>query len=230
MFQKGKRRTETINLPVKHHQQSNRYKTWNRRKTIQIEQKLGKYYLVYFWEKEKTPQKQIINSVGIDIGYNKLISDSNGVHYGKNLKTIYDRISKKQRGSKAYERLLRYKTNETNRVVNQFIRTNNPDEVICENLCNVKKSSKLYKSINNKLQYWSYRQVLDKLERLSEIEGFKITKVEPSYTSQTCCKCGVINKSNRQGEIYKCTCGNLIDADTNAAINILHKGKSLPLP
>ena len=66
------------------------------------------------------------------------------------------------------------------------------------------------------------------MEKLSEIKGFEIKKVEPAYTSQTCSKCKVVNKSNRNGEIYQCTCGLLIDADTNAAINILHRGAYSP--
>ena len=69
---------------------------------------------------------------------------------------------------------------------------------VCENLRNVKHASKLYKSLNNKLQYWSFRQVLDKLEALCELEGFKLIKVDPAYTSQTCSKCGTILKNNRQ--------------------------------
>ena len=34
-----------------------------------------------------------------------------------------------------------------------------------------------------------------------------------------------VNKSSRQGEVYHCkTCGAEMDADINAAINILHLG------
>ncbi|HDL08314.1 MAG TPA: hypothetical protein ENG35_06200 [Desulfobacteraceae bacterium] len=29
-------------------------------------------------------------------------------------------------------------------------------------------------------------------------------------------------KSGRNGEIYKCACGNITDADYNASLNILH--------
>ena len=110
-----------------------------------------------------------------------------------------------------------------NEVVNKFVKTYFDTDFVCENLRNVKHASKLYKSLNNKLQYWSYRQVLDKLDQLSEIEGFKLIEVDPAYTSQTCSKCGSILKSNRNGEFYNCSCRLIIDADTNAAINILHR-------
>ena len=70
-------------------------------------------------------------------------------------------------------------------------------DIVCEDLNRVKHASKLYKSTNNKLQYWSYKQVLDKLNSLSELKGFKLIKVEPAYTSQICSKCGQIIKANR---------------------------------
>ena len=117
---------------------------------------------------------------------------------GKELKEIYNRLIKKKRGSKNYKQLLHYKMCKINEVVNKFINFYKDTDFICENLRNVKHASKLYKSLNNKLQYWSYRQVLDKLEALSELEGFKLIKVDPTYTSQTCSNCGTILKNNRQ--------------------------------
>ena len=47
----------------------------------------------------------------------------------------------------------------------------------------------------------------------------------PSYTSQTCSKCGSIHKESRNGEDFICVeCKYEIDADLNASINILHRG------
>ena len=117
---------------------------------------------------------------------------------GKELREIYNRLSKKKRDSKNYKQLLKFKHDKINEVVNRFINFYKDTDFVCENLRNVKHASKLYKSLNNKLQYWSYRQVLDKLNQLSEIEGFKLTKIDPAYTSQTCSKCGTILKNNRQ--------------------------------
>ena len=143
---------------------------------------------------------------------------------GVELKSIYNKLLLKKRGSKNYKNLLHYKACKINEVINKFINFYPETDIVCENLRNVKHASKLYKSLNNKLQYWSYRQVLDKLNSLSEVKGFKLTKIDPAYTSQTCSNCGSIIKSNRNGEFYTCNCGLTIDADTNAAINILHRG------
>lgn len=72
---------------------------------------------------------------------------------------------------------------------------------------------------------WSYSKAISKLERLSEDEGFTLTKVNPAYTSQTCSKCGFTDSKSRNGEQFECVeCKNKIDADYNAALNILHRG------
>ena len=97
------------------------------------------------------------------------------------------------------------------------------DELVIEDLKNVKKGKRT--RFMNKLQRWSYPKVINKLERLSEEEGFTLTKINPAYTSQTCSKCGSTDSKSRNGENFECVkCKNKIDADFNAAINILHRG------
>jgi transposase len=50
----------------------------------------------------------------------------------------------------------------------------------------------------------------------------KVDKWFPS--SQICCNCGNHHKLLLSERIYKCSCGNVIDRDYNAAINIKNKG------
>ena len=99
--------------------------------------------------------------------------------------------------------------------------------MFAEDLKNVKHKSKgkIRKKFNNKLQRWSYSQCLRKLAMLCEEAGITFKKLPAQYTSQRCSSCGAICKSNRQGEIYKCACGVLMDADLNAAKNILLMGQ-----
>ena len=62
--------------------------------------------------------------------------------------------------------------------------------------------------------------------KLSERKSM-LVKVDPSYTSQMCSRCGHIDKKSRHGKRYTCTaCGYSIDADTNAAINIETRGRT----
>ena len=56
--------------------------------------------------------------------------------------------------------------------------------------------------------------------------GKQLIVVPPEYTSQTCSGCGVTDPAHRKGKRYRClSCGHEMDADTNAAINILRRGR-----
>ena len=117
----------------------------------------------FIYEKEDIKKKSNNRKVGIDLGAHKLIADSNGNFYGKDLYDIYNRLANKKRGSKKYKKLLIYKQNRVNELCNKFVEDNTNCDIVCEDLKNVKHKSSFYKSVNNKLQYWSYRQVIDKL-------------------------------------------------------------------
>ena len=56
--------------------------------------------------------------------------------------------------------------------------------------------------------------------------GGELIKVNPAYTSQTCSSCGVVDKASRENQSrFKCVhCGFTLNADHNAARNILAKG------
>jgi putative transposase len=222
----GRKEKMFVFLPVKFHRHSRKFSEngWKLLKTFVILKVNGNYYVDLLWEKSEEVKREDGPSIGIDIGYKKLISDSEGNFHGKNLEDFYLRLSKKKRGSKKFKRLNVHKKNEINRVCNEFEKQTQPKELFVEDLKNVKHKSKFSTQFLNKLQYWSYRQVLGKLERLSEEKGFLFSKVDAAYTSQTCSNCGVVEKENRKGEHYLCTCGSSMDADHNAAVNILHRG------
>ncbi|MEM4260999.1 MAG: transposase, partial [Candidatus Woesearchaeota archaeon] len=71
--------------------------------------------------------------------------------------------------------------------------------------------------------------VLNRLQNIAEQRGIKLVNVSPAYTSQRCSHCGTIHEESRKGENYSCkVCGMRMDADYNAAINILHRGAYSP--
>ena len=142
---------------------------------------------------------------------------------------IYLKLANKLRGSKNYAQYLQYKRTEVNRVVNQFVKEQDLSTLCCEDLKELRKSSKMSHKELNKQQYFTYAQALAKLETLSQTEGFLLIKVNPAYTSQTCSKCGEIHKESRIGEDFKCvSCNMELDADINAARNILQRGVYSP--
>ena len=181
------------------------------------------YYLDLFHEKETPLLKDKGTSLGIDIGYKKLIVTSNNEVLGKDLEQVYKRIANKKQGSKNFKQLLTYRDHQINEVINK-LSLDGIKELKIEDLKNVKHKSKFSRKFNNKLQRWVYSKVIRKLEMLCEENSVLLTKVNPAYTSQTCSNCGTKDKTNRKGETYSCkVCGLVIDADYNASINILHR-------
>jgi IS605 OrfB family transposase len=214
-----------IKIPLKQHKHSLSLSenNFSLRKNIQIKKINETYYVNLIWNK-MVPQKTKGNSLGIDLGYNKLITTSNSEVIGTELKELYLKISNKKQGSKKFKKLLTHRDNLINFYVNQIDITD-IKTLIVEDLKDVKYKSELHKKINNKLQRWSYRKTIDKLSRTCEANGIELVKVSPSYTSQTCSCCGHIDKNSRNQENYHCvSCGYNIDADINASINILNRG------
>jgi putative transposase len=56
--------------------------------------------------------------------------------------------------------------------------------------------------------------------------GGELRLVNPAYTSTTCSCCGLNDRDNRKSQaVYECAgCGSVMNADTNAAVNILQAG------
>ena len=168
--------------------------------------------------------------VGFDCGYKRILVDSKRNEHDLGLEKIYEKISRKRQGGKAFKRAIVERDNLINQTINQM-EFADVSEVVVERLKSVKKNSrgKIRKEFNNKLQRWSYPKVLGKLLRVCEELGIKFTEVNPAYTSQTCSKCGSTHKESRNGVNFRCVeCGYAIDADYNAAINISRMGVYSP--
>lgn len=228
-FQKDKKRAQTINIPIKFHKQGNKFlknSDFKMNNSIVVLFKDNNFYIKFIYESPQLEKREIGKDLGLDQGINKLVSDSNGNHYGENLTHVYKKLSNKQRGSKSYKRLLITKNNLINKAVKE-IPLNDIKNVFVEDLSpSVKKGYST--SYRNKNQYWTYSRVINKLNLLCEENGIHLIKVDPSYTSQRCHHCGTINKENRSNEKYNCsTCRTNSDADTNGALNILSKGQGL---
>lgn len=67
---------------------------------------------------------------------------------------------------------------------------------------------------------------LRRLEHKARYHGAQIVKVNPAYTSQRCADCGHTAAENRESQaVFRCrSCGQLANADVNAACNILAAG------
>ena len=214
----------SINLPIKQHKHSLKYSNWTRKNSIALSKINNNFYLTFFYDSATPEIKSTGTSLGIDQGYKKLLTCSDGTIHGQEMFDLYQKISRKKQDSKNFKQLLQHRDNEINRICNNLDLTQ-INQLIIEDLKYVKYKSKLSSKTMNKVQRWSYKKTIDKLERLCEENGVLIIKVNPAYTSQTCSQCGSIHKENRNGEDFLCVdCGYKTDADYNASINILHRG------
>ena len=51
--------------------------------------------------------------------------------------------------------------------------------------------------------------------------GKRVVRIDESYTTQTCCRCGQVRKRRLSERIIQCDCGTDLDRDQNAAVNLM---------
>ena len=220
---KGKR----VVIPFKSYNYANEYfNNWNLCNGSKIQFKEDKIFLILTFEKETPDKKKEGEVIGIDIGIKKLIVDSNGNQYGKEIEAKIDKIQRKQQGSKAFKRALRERDEYVNRIVKQ-LPWNRIRILVMENIKNIKKNTKkekrLHKEFRSKFQRWTYAKLLGRAKQLAEVVGVQCQLINPAYTSQTCPRCGYISHANRNGEVFRCRqCDYTEDADVLASRNILN--------
>ena len=70
------------------------------------------------------------------------------------------------------------------------------------------------------LSHYQFQRRL--IEKSKQFPWCKIVLTDEAYTSQTCGRCGELNKSLGSSAVFKCPdCRNEVDRDTHAARNIL---------
>ena len=204
----------------------------------------GEYYLSILVDGDfRKKLKYTEESVGIDLGVKDFIVTSDGecfenLHFKKSesdkLKRLQRQLSKKQKGSnnrdkariklaKENEKIRNRKLNYLHCITNILLDEN---QVIAMEDLNVKgmlKNHKLAESISE-MNFGEFRRIL---EYKCLWHGRDLVFVNRFYpSSKTCNHCGYINKnlklSERQWVCPKC--GNLIERDYNAALNIMEEG------
>lgn len=79
--------------------------------------------------------------------------------------------------------------------------------------------------LNREILAQTWGILREQLRYKAEWAGREFVEVDPKYTSQRCSNCGVVDGLSRNGKVYACgRCGAVMDADVNAARNILARG------
>jgi IS605 OrfB family transposase len=98
-----------------------------------------------------------------------------------------------------------------------------PTVIFAEDLTQPIKSKQQAKGISRKLNQWMKGELQTSLEKISKETGSTLSVVNPAYTSQMCSLSRTLLGS-RNGDRFICYTGVVIQADENAAMNILHRG------
>ena len=211
-------------IPIRKHAHFNKFNDnndWSISKSIRI-RRSG--YIDFFFKKNVN-KKDIGEIVGVDIGINKMLTLSNGLVVGKNIKDLINNVNNKEQKSKAWFKALaclhNYIDQEINKINIYEIKT-----IVLEDLTGIshKTKGRIGKTTRRLIGHWNHKYIVDRIKNKCEVNRVDVVFVDPKYTSQTCRRCGHIDKGNRSGEMFKCKkCGFTGDADYLASLNILDR-------
>lgn len=207
----------------------------------------GKYYCsICCTDIENTPYKKTGCIVGLDLGIKEfaITSDNEHIENPKYLKKSLQKLAKLQRelsrktkGSsnrnkarikvaRQFEKIANQRKDFLNKLSTRLVKEY---DVICIedlNVSGMMKNHKLAQAIGDVSWYDFTRQ----LQYKSDWNDKKIVKVDRFFaSSQTCNKCGYVNKNIKDLSVREWICPNcntLHQRDENAAINILNEGLS----
>ena len=183
--------------------------------------------------------------VGIDLGVKNSIITSDGTKYDslrinskddRRYRMLCRRLSKKKNGSrnkeKARLKLAKFENKINNRkkafidkVTHDIAYDSGTSAVCLENL-NVRGMVK-NRHLARSIQESSFNEIKTKLQYKSSWNGVKVVEIDRFFpSSKTCSHCGYIKQDLKLSERYWIcpNCGERIDRDINAAINIKNEG------
>jgi putative transposase len=212
-------------------------------KTASLNQKNGKYYIIFSCDTEFVPLPRTNNAIGIDVGVESfcVTSDAEFVENPrffkksqKKLRVLQRSVSRKKKGSNCRKKAVKVLTKQHEKIQNQrkdflhklsnrFIKEN---DVICIENLNIKAISKGF--LAKQIHDVSWAMFFSFLKYKAEKAGKEIIEVNPNGTSQRCHNCGTIVKKDLSVRVHHCpVCKINIHRDFNSALNILKLGTNL---
>ena len=210
-------------------------------KTCTIKRDVDHWYVSFSCELEPQLLESTGQSIGIDVGLSSLVTLSTGEqipppkYYRQSEEKLIKAqksLSRKKKGSSnrnkqrievaRIHRRIRNQRKDFNHKLSRSL-VNAYDLIAFEKLQiqNMTKNHCLAKSILDA----SWYQLIQFTSYKAEWAGRVVEQVNPRNTSRTCSVCGHIQSMPLSQRTYICTsCGNIIDRDHNAAINIKRKG------
>lgn len=215
-------------------------------KTVTVKRtKLGEFYLAVSVVMEAPDvQPRTGNAVGLDFGMKCFLTMDNGQKVEspewykvslKELREAHRKVSRCQKGSRNRRRALleleRLYERISNRRRDWFFKLANEltDQyaVVCIEDLNLDGMKRLW---GRKISDLAYTEFIGILEWVSMKKGVILQRVSRWYpSSKICHHCGTLNQNlSLNDRVWTCECcGNVLDRDENAAINIREAGLSM---
>ena len=160
--------------------------------------------------------------VGIDTGINTCISMSDkqvtiSCHHGHDIHSITEKLSKKQKGSKAYWRAKEHQKNYIHWAISN-LDFSGIKEVRLEKIEDFRKG----KSVGKFLNMFCHRMIEETVVEFCNRQGVLVRLQNSSYRSQRCSNpgCGYVYRGNRKGKNFRCKhCNYTTDADYSSSCN-----------
>lgn len=211
-------------------------------KQVTISRQAGKFYASVLVETEDyNPHAPEGEAVGVDFGVKSLAVLSDGTVFPANqklkanlkrLKRRQRRLSRKRKGSnrsakarrslaKLHKRVADQRRAVLHEVSDHLTRNY---RVVCIEDLNVKgmtKNHRLARAVSD-AGFGTLRQMIEYKAALRGGAVVAIDRFAPS--SKMCCRCGQLHDMPLDKRMMDCDCGNAMDRDLNAAINILNIG------
>lgn len=197
-------------------------------------------------------------ALALDLGIENLVTDSNGIAYGKiapdreaeRLK-VEQAFARKKRGSrrwrKWHQKLTRQRFREAcarrtrhfqlaSRIVKSGAQIIAVEKLKLKNMTRSAKGTSESHGKNVAAKSGLNRSILDSgmgqfvkiLTDKAESAGRLVVAVDPRNTSQQCSDCGTIVKKTLKERWHSCSCGAQYHRDHNAARNVLQRGVVAP--
>ena len=182
-------------------------------------------------------------TVGCDLGIKTLITLSDGTNIAnpKFLKNEEKSLKKAQSQKDKAKNATDWKTFNRKKKVIAFINerivnkrenfsyqtanllAKNYDTICFENL-NIDGMNS-FSPINKSIRDVAWRSLIQKTQSRAEHAGKTVVLIDPCNTSRECSRCNKIHENfDLKQEFMDCSCGNKMQRDYNASINILRRG------
>ncbi|NJO18435.1 MAG: transposase [Thioploca sp.] len=189
-------------------------------------------------------------TIGIDKGYTEVFVDSEGEHHGEGLGKILskhsDKLNKKHQARNKLRAIANKKPHKKKHIIKNNLgrkKLNRQKQkvqfqikdtiyqavhkligkakvIAAEDLTSPITGSKLGKNINRRLSAWTKGVIATALDSISRRRGSSVILVNSAYTSQMDSRYGIL-LGKRHGDSFYCFDGVVLQADENAARNVL---------